>query len=48
MEERLAARSQARADKDWTKADAIRDELAEKRIEVLDLSDGVEWRVRLD
>ena len=48
VEERLEARSKARADKDWAAADAIRDELAEKRIEVLDLADGVEWRVRLD
>ena len=33
--------------KDWAKADAIRDELLAKRIEVLDLPDGVEWRVKL-
>ena len=48
VEERLEARAKARADKDWAAADAIRDELSDKRIEVLDLADGVEWRVRLD
>jgi len=48
IEERLEARAKARTDKDWAAADAIRDELAEKHIEVLDLADRVEWRVRLD
>jgi cysteinyl-tRNA synthetase len=47
VDERIAARSQARTDKDWAQADAIRAELTEKQIEVLDRPDGVEWRVRL-
>ena len=47
VEQLLADRSDAREAKDWAKADAIRDELLAKRIEVLDLPDGVEWRVKL-
>jgi cysteinyl-tRNA synthetase len=43
----IADRSAARGTKDWARADSIRDALVEKGIEVLDLSDGVEWRVRL-
>ena len=43
----LAERAAARANKDWARADAIRKELAEKSILVLDRPDGVEWRVRL-
>ncbi len=48
VEELLAKRAQARQDKQWQEADAIRDTLIEKNIEVLDLPDGVQWRVRLD
>ncbi len=44
----LAARSAAREAKDWARADAIRAELAARKIEVLDLADRVEWRVKLD
>jgi cysteinyl-tRNA synthetase len=44
---RLEERSQARASKDWARADAIRAELGDKGIEVLDRPGGVEWRVRL-
>jgi cysteinyl-tRNA synthetase len=47
IEEQLVARAQARADKDWQRADAIRAELDEKRVEVLDRPDGVAWRLRL-
>ncbi len=43
LEERTAAREA----KDWARADAIRAELTEKGIEVLDLADRVEWRVKL-
>ncbi len=43
LEERRAARDA----KDWARADAIRAELTDKGIEVLDLADRVEWRVRL-
>ena len=48
VEELLEKRVQARRDKQWQEADAIRDTLVEKKIEVLDLADGVQWRVRLD
>jgi cysteinyl-tRNA synthetase len=44
----LAARLEARAAKDWAKADALRGELEEKGIAVMDRADGVDWRVRLD
>ncbi|MEZ4442453.1 MAG: cysteine--tRNA ligase [Polyangiaceae bacterium] len=47
VEKKLAERSEARAQKDWARADAIRQELSELRIEVLDLADGVDWRVHL-
>jgi cysteinyl-tRNA synthetase len=43
LEERIAAREA----KDWERADAIRDDLTEKGIEVLDLPHTVEWRVKL-
>jgi cysteinyl-tRNA synthetase len=47
VEKLLAERSAARTAKDWAKADEIRDQLLAKKIEVLDLADGVEWRVKL-
>ncbi len=47
VEQLLADRAAARQAKDWAKADAIRDTLSQKNIEVLDLPDRVEWRVRL-
>ena len=43
----VAARSQARADKDWAKADTLRDEIDAKGIDVRDGADGVTWRVRV-
>jgi cysteinyl-tRNA synthetase len=42
LEERAAARS----DKDWTRADAIRDRIAAAGIEVEDTPDGPKWTVR--
>ncbi|HZO11803.1 MAG TPA: cysteine--tRNA ligase [Polyangiaceae bacterium] len=47
IERLIGERSEARKQKDWARADAIRNDLVQKGIEVLDLSDGVEWRVRL-
>jgi cysteinyl-tRNA synthetase len=47
IDAKLAERADARAAKDWARADAIREELAAQRIEVLDRSDRVEWRVKL-
>ena len=43
----IEARGKARADKDWSRADEIRDELEAKSILVMDLADGVQWRVKL-
>ena len=47
IDDLLAQRTAAREAKDWARADAIRNELTDKGIEVLDLADRVEWRVRL-
>ncbi|MCR9080482.1 MAG: cysteine--tRNA ligase [Hyphomonadaceae bacterium] len=40
----VAARVQARADKDWAEADRIRDELAAEGIEIMDSASGATWR----
>lgn len=43
----IADRATARTDKDWARADALRDELDAKGIDVRDGADGVTWRVRV-
>ncbi len=43
----LQERLDARAEKNWDRADAIRGELEEAGIMVMDRADGVAWRVRL-
>ena len=43
VEERIAQRAQAKKDKDFAKADAIRDELAAKGIVIKDTREGVTW-----
>ncbi|MCB4379329.1 cysteine--tRNA ligase, partial [Synechococcus sp. MU1644] len=40
----VAARVQARADKDWAEADRIRDALAAEGIEIMDSTTGATWR----
>lgn len=40
----VAARVQARADKNWAEADRIRDELAAEGIEIMDAAGGATWR----
>ena len=45
IEERVAARQAARKARDFTEADAIRRQLAEKGIEVEDTPQGPKWRV---
>ncbi len=40
----LDERNAARAAKDYARADAIRDELADKGIEIMDSADGTTWR----
>ncbi|MSP26810.1 MAG: cysteine--tRNA ligase [Myxococcales bacterium] len=47
IEALLSERAAARTTKDWPRADTLRKELEQLRIEVLDLPTGVEWRVRL-
>ncbi|MEO0601963.1 MAG: cysteine--tRNA ligase [Myxococcota bacterium] len=47
VQELLEERTTARADKDWARADAIRDELENHSIVVMDRPQGSEWRVRL-
>ncbi len=47
VEELIRQRTQARADKDWGRADEIRDELEAASIAVMDRPHGTEWRVRL-
>ena len=44
IEAMIAARLQARADKDWAEADRIRDELSEAGIVIEDGADGTRWR----
>lgn len=39
----IAERQEARAEKDFARADAIRDQLAERGIKLLDTKDGVRW-----
>jgi cysteinyl-tRNA synthetase len=41
----LAQRDQARAAKDWTRADALRDELAAAGVAVRDAAGGSTWSV---
>lgn len=45
VETLIIARKQARADKDWAKADEIRDKLAELKVVVEDGADGSSWRI---
>jgi len=44
IEEMIAARLQARGDRDWAKADRIRDELSAAGIVIEDSSEGTRWR----
>ena len=44
IEALVAARIQARADKNWAEADRIRDELAAEGIEIMDCAGGATWR----
>jgi cysteinyl-tRNA synthetase len=43
VEELIAQRTKARAEKDWTTADAIRDKLKEMHVVIKDTKDGIEW-----
>src|SRR5699024_12642478 len=46
VEALIAARKQARADKDWSRADAIRDELAAMGVSIEDGADGTRWSIK--
>ncbi len=45
IEELIARRAQARKNKDWAAADAIRDELAARRVVIKDTPEGVKWHI---
>ena len=45
IEKKIAERKQARADKDFARSDAIRDELANLGIELIDTPDGTKWKL---
>ncbi|MFQ5559502.1 MAG: cysteine--tRNA ligase [Nitrospinota bacterium] len=45
IEEKIEARLLARKERDWKKADAIRDELVAKGISLLDTASGTEWKL---
>lgn len=42
----IEEREQARVDKNWTRADEIRDELSKKHIVLMDAADGTNWRIQ--
>jgi cysteinyl-tRNA synthetase len=42
----IAERAKAREARDWTRADAIRDELSRLKIEVMDGAAGASWKLR--
>lgn len=45
IEELIAKRQQARADKDWALADKIRDDLLKRNIKLIDTPEGVKWEI---
>ena len=47
MEARIAERTEARANKDWARSDALRDELDAEGIVLMDGSDSTTWRMRI-
>lgn len=47
VDQKLAARLAARADKNWERADTLRGELEAKGIQIMDRTGGVDWRIRL-
>ncbi len=45
IDEKVAAREKAREEKDWERADALRDELDEMGVEIMDSPEGTSWRL---
>ncbi|MGR8950182.1 MAG: cysteine--tRNA ligase [Gammaproteobacteria bacterium] len=45
VERLIAERNQARRDKNWSRADEIRDELTGMGVQIKDSRDGTEWRI---
>ena len=43
VDERIAGRVRARQERDWARADEIRDELLAKRVRLMDIADGTVW-----
>jgi cysteinyl-tRNA synthetase len=48
IERRIAERLAARNEKNWARADEIRDELLARRIELHDTAAGTTWKVKTD
>ena len=46
LKSKISERVAAKAEKDYAKADALRDEIADAGIELLDSADGVKWQYR--
>ncbi|MCZ6665680.1 MAG: cysteine--tRNA ligase, partial [Gammaproteobacteria bacterium] len=44
VEKMITARNVARAAKNWSRADAIRDELAQMGVQIKDGPNGTQWR----
>jgi len=47
IEAKITARTEARANKDWSASDSLRDELDNAGVVLMDGSDGTTWRIRL-
>ena len=47
VEDLIAQRTQAREDRDWARADALRDELDQMGIVLMDGSEGTNWRIQV-
>ncbi|MBP3274445.1 MAG: cysteine--tRNA ligase, partial [Butyrivibrio sp.] len=45
IEEQIAKRTEAKKNKDFATADAIRDELMQRGIEIKDTREGVKWQI---
>ncbi len=46
IEELIAQRQEARANKDWATADKIRNELAARHIKLIDTPNGIKWEIQ--